>query len=129
MTPESTTPDKSRHARKVQVGKVTSNKMDKSITVVVERKVRHPIYEKYIKRRTKLHAHDENNEAKVGDTVEIVACRPMSRLKRGRLVRVIETSVLGGAGLTDAERGAEGMFEKPAEEATSETGDQGSAEA
>ena len=89
MTPESTTPDKSRHARKVHVGKVTSNKMDKSITVVVERKVRHPIYEKYIKRRTKLHAHDENNEAGVGDTVEVMSTRPMSKLKRWRLVKIV----------------------------------------
>ncbi len=78
-----------RRARKVQVGKVTSAKMDKSITVMVERKVRHPVYEKYVRRRTKLHAHDESNEAKVGDTVELMATRPISKLKRWRLVKVV----------------------------------------
>ncbi len=88
---EKTTPQKgtARRARKKQVGKVTSAKMDKSITVVVDRKVRHPIYEKYVRRRTKLHAHDETNEAKVGDTVELMAARPISKLKRWRLVKVI----------------------------------------
>ncbi len=88
---EKTTPQKGtvRRARKKQVGKVTSAKMDKSITVVVDRKVRHPIYEKYVRRRTKLHAHDETNEAKVGDTVELMAARPISKLKRWRLVKVI----------------------------------------
>ena len=90
MTPETTKPaDKPRRARKMQVGKVTSNKMDKSITVVVERKVRHPIYEKYIKRRTKLHAHDEKNEAHIGDTVELMSIRPLSKLKRWRLVKIV----------------------------------------
>ncbi len=78
-----------RRARKMQVGKVTSAKMDKSITVVVERKVRHPVYEKYVRRRTKLHAHDAANEAKVGDTVELMATRPISKLKRWRLVKVV----------------------------------------
>ena len=78
-----------RGVRKAQVGKVTSAKVDKSITVVVERKVRHPVYEKYIRRRTKLHAHDESNEAKVGDTVEVMAARPISKLKRWRLVKII----------------------------------------
>ena len=88
---EKTTPQKgtARRTRKAQVGKVTSAKMDKSITVVVDRKVRHPIYEKYVRRRTKLHAHDETNEAKVGDTVELMAARPISKLKRWRLVKVI----------------------------------------
>ena len=74
-----------RKARKVYTGKVSSAKMDKSITVVVDRVVPHPVYEKYIRRRTRLHAHDENNEACVGDTVEIVATRPLSKLKRFRL--------------------------------------------
>jgi small subunit ribosomal protein S17 len=81
-----------RRARKVQVGKVTSAKMDKSITVVVERKMRHPVYEKYVRRRTKLHAHDEGNEAKVGDTVAVMATRPISKLKRWRLVKVLARS-------------------------------------
>ncbi len=77
-----------RARRKVQTGKVTSAKMDKSITVVVERLVKHSVYDKFLRRRTKLHAHDENNEAKVGDVVELVATRPLSKLKRWRLVRV-----------------------------------------
>ena len=78
-----------RRARKMQVGKVTSAKMDKSITVVLERKMRHPVYEKYVRQRTKLHAHDEKNEAKVGDTVAVMATRPISKLKRWRLVKVL----------------------------------------
>lgn len=83
---------KARRARKLQVGKVTSAKMDKSITVVVERKMRHPVYEKYVRRRTKLHAHDESNEAKVGDTVALMATRPISKLKRWRLVKVLASA-------------------------------------
>lgn len=79
----------SRRARKVQVGRVASDKMDKSITVVVERMMRHPVYDKYVRRRTKLHAHDEANEAKVGDTVAVMATRPISKLKRWRLVKVV----------------------------------------
>ena len=78
-----------RRARKLQVGKVTSAKMDKSITVAIERKMRHAVYDKYVRRRTKLHAHDETNEAKVGDTVELMATRPISKLKRWRLVKVL----------------------------------------
>ncbi len=78
-----------RRARKVQTGKVTSAKMDKTITVVVERKVRHPVYDKFVRRRTKLHAHDEAREANVGDTVEVMATRPISKLKRWRLIKVI----------------------------------------
>ncbi|MHC5063176.1 MAG: 30S ribosomal protein S17 [Planctomycetota bacterium] len=80
---------KTRGRRKIQVGQVTSDKMDKSITVMVERRVKHPIYEKFVRRSTKLHAHDENNEAKIGDRVEIAETRPMSKLKRFRLLRVI----------------------------------------
>ena len=78
-----------RRARKVQVGTVTSDKRDKTITLVVERLVRHPIYEKYIRRRTKLHAHDDKNEAKVGDTVEVMSIRPLSKSKRWRLVKIV----------------------------------------
>ena len=81
--------DKARNARKVYQGKVKSDKMDKTITVVVERLVRHPIYEKFIRRQTKMHAHDEQNEARVGDTVEIVATRPLSKLKRFRLLKIV----------------------------------------
>jgi small subunit ribosomal protein S17 len=64
--------------------------MQKTVVVEVRRKVRHPLYEKYLSRRTKLYAHDENNEAKVGDIVEIMQTRPLSRLKRWRLVRVVQ---------------------------------------
>ena len=82
-----------RKPRKLQTGTVTSNKADKTITIAVERLVRHPMYEKFIRRRTKLHAHDENNEAGIGDVVEIMQTRPMSKLKRWRLVRIVRKSV------------------------------------
>jgi small subunit ribosomal protein S17 len=72
------------------VGKVVSNKMDKTIAVSIERLVKHPIYGKYIRRTTKVLAHDENNEAKEGDTVAIKPCWPMSRHKSWLLVRVVE---------------------------------------
>lgn len=72
------------------VGTVSSDKMDKTITVLVERLIKHPIYGKYIKRSTKFHAHDENNICKVGDLVEIKQSRPMSKLKSWELVKVIE---------------------------------------
>ena len=72
------------------VGRVSSDKMDKTITVLVERLVKHPIYGKYIKRSTKFHAHDENNICKAGDLVEIKQSRPMSKLKSWALVKVIE---------------------------------------
>jgi len=71
-------------------GRVVSDKMDKTVTVLVERKVPHPIYGKYVKRSTKLHAHDENNECKMGDTVSIEECRPLSKNKSWRLVKVLE---------------------------------------
>jgi len=72
------------------VGRVVSNKMQKSITVLVERRVKHPLYGKFIRRSTKLHAHDENNECGIGDTVSITECRPISKTKTWRLVSVIE---------------------------------------
>ena len=75
---------------RTRVGRVVSNKMDKSITVMVERRVKHPLYGKYITRSTKLHAHDENNECGIGDTVSITECRPISKTKTWRLVSVIE---------------------------------------
>ncbi|MFC1237099.1 30S ribosomal protein S17 [Vibrio sp. DW001] len=71
-------------------GRVVSNKMDKSITVAIERMVKHPIYGKFVKRTTKLHAHDENNECGLGDTVEISECRPLSKTKSWTLVSVLE---------------------------------------
>ena len=70
-------------------GRVVSDKMDKSITVAVERKVKHPIYGKYIKRTTKLHAHDETNQCNVGDVVTVRECRPMSKTKNWALVDII----------------------------------------
>ena len=71
-------------------GRVISDKMDKSITVLVERKVPHPIYGKYVKRSTKLHAHDENNECQMGDLVQISEPRPVSKTKSWRLVKILE---------------------------------------
>ena len=71
-------------------GKVVSNKMDKSITVLIERKVKHPMYGKYITRSTKLHAHDEQNVCQEGDIVTISECRPLSKTKNWTLVEVVE---------------------------------------
>jgi len=71
-------------------GKVISNKMDKSITVLIERKVKHPVYGKYITRSTKLHAHDEQNVCQEGDIVTISECRPLSKTKNWMLVEVVE---------------------------------------
>jgi small subunit ribosomal protein S17 len=75
---------------RTRIGRVISNKMDKSITVLVERRVKHPLYGKYITRSSKLHAHDENNECGIGDTVTITECRPISKTKTWRLVNVVE---------------------------------------
>jgi small subunit ribosomal protein S17 len=71
-------------------GRVVSNKMNKTITVMVERRIQHPLYGKFISRRTKLHAHDEGNECKEGDLVQIEECRPLSKTKAWRLVKVLE---------------------------------------
>ncbi len=79
-----------RKIRKTKTGVVSSDKMDKTITVAVERKVKHPIYGKFVKKTTKFHAHDDNNEAKPGDVVKIIETRPLSKTKRWRLVEVIE---------------------------------------
>lgn len=79
-----------RNLRKVRVGVVTSNKMAKTIIVAVERKVKHPIYGKFVKKTTKFHAHDEKNECSIGDTVRIMETRPLSKTKRWRLVEVVE---------------------------------------
>ncbi len=75
-------------------GRVVSNKMDKTITVLVERRVKHPVYKKYIKRSTKFHAHDEKNECNEGDLVTIAQCRPLSKSKSWQLVRVDEQAVI-----------------------------------
>ena len=79
-----------RNLRKIRTGVVTRNKMTKTITVAVERKVKHPIYGKFVKKTTRFHAHDEKNECSIGDTVRIMETRPMSKTKRWRLVDVIE---------------------------------------
>lgn len=75
---------------RTKTGRVVSSKMDKSITVLVERQVAHPKYGKFLKRTTKLHAHDENNECGEGDVVVIEECRPLSKTKSWRLVKVVE---------------------------------------
>ena len=83
-----------QESNRTLTGRVSSNKMDKSITVVVERKVKHPIYGKYVRRSTKVHAHDEQNECNIGDTVTVEQCRPISKSKTWRLVRVVERANL-----------------------------------
>ena len=92
-TTEAQTPqaaEASRNARKERVGLVVSDKMDKTITVAIERQVKHPIYGKFVKKTTKLMAHDEANDAGAGDTVRIMEMRPMSKRKRWRLVEIVE---------------------------------------
>jgi len=79
-----------RNLRKERVGVVTSNKMDKTITVAVERREKHPIYGKFVKKTSKFAAHDEKNDCGIGDTVKIMETRPLSKNKRWRLVEVIE---------------------------------------
>ncbi|MBI3220460.1 MAG: 30S ribosomal protein S17 [Bacteroidetes bacterium] len=79
-----------RNLRKERVGKVTSNKMTKSITVAIDRKVKHPIYGKFMNKTTKFMAHDEKNEAGIGDIVRIMETRPLSKSKRWRLVEIVE---------------------------------------
>ncbi|MCU0352142.1 MAG: 30S ribosomal protein S17 [Cytophagales bacterium] len=79
-----------RNARKERIGRVVSDKMDKSITVAIERKVKHPKYGKFMKKTTKLMAHDEKNECGIGDTVKIMETRPLSKNKRWRLIEIIE---------------------------------------
>ena len=81
-----------RNNRKTRIGKVVSDKMDKTIVVGIETLVRHPLYGKSIKRTTKFKAHDENNECKIGDKVKIMETRPLSKDKRWRLVEIIENA-------------------------------------
>ena len=90
MAATETTTSVVRNLRKTRVGIVSSNKMDKTITVKVERKIKHPLYGKFLKKTTSFHAHDENNECSIGDTVKIMESRPMSKTKRWRLVEVVE---------------------------------------
>jgi small subunit ribosomal protein S17 len=79
-----------RNLRKVRVGRVLSNKMDKSVVVAVERKVKHPIYGKFQKKTTKLMVHDEQNQCGIGDTIKVMETRPLSKNKRWRLVEILE---------------------------------------
>jgi len=79
-----------RNLRKTRTGVVTSNKMTKTITVAVERKVKHPIYGKFVKKTSSFHAHDEKNECAIGDVVKIMESRPLSKTKRWRLVEIVE---------------------------------------
>ena len=79
-----------RNLRKERVGVVSSNKMDKSITVAVKWKEKHPIYGKFVSKTKKFHAHDEKNECNIGDTVRIMETRPLSKLKRWRLTEILE---------------------------------------
>ena len=79
-----------RNLRKTRIGRVVSDKMDKTIVVAVEDHVKHPLYKKIVKRTYKLKAHDENNECKIGDTVKVMETRPLSKDKRWRLVEIME---------------------------------------
>ena len=83
-------------ARPVE-GRVLSDRMDKTITVLVERSVKHSLYKKYVRRSTRLHVHDEDNEGRTGDRVEIVPCRPLSKTKSWRLERIVSRAEGGGA--------------------------------
>ena len=76
-------------------GKVVSNKMDKSIVVMTERRVKHPLYGKFVSKSTKIHAHDENNDCSIGDVVTIRECRPISKTKSWTLVEVVERGIAG----------------------------------
>jgi small subunit ribosomal protein S17 len=84
---------KGRGRRKTQVGMVVSDKMDKTVTVLVERLTKHPVYKKYIRKRAKFKAHDENNACRLGDKVLIIETRPLSKEKRWRVREVIEKAV------------------------------------
>lgn len=89
---QAATPAAERSQRKVRVGKVVGNKMQKSIVVALERKVPHPIYKKYFRRTSTVMAHDEKREAGIGDVVRIMETRPLSKRKRWRLIEIVEKS-------------------------------------
>ena len=86
--------EQTRNLRKTMIGIVTSNKMDKTVVVSVERKVRHSVYGKIVKRTYKLKAHDENNSCNVGDTVKVMETRPLSKDKRWRVVEIVEKAII-----------------------------------
>jgi len=83
-------PSAARHRRRIKQGRVQSDKMDKTIVVVTETRVPHPVYKKIMRKSVRFKAHDEANEAKTGDVVRIAECRPMSREKRWRLIEIVE---------------------------------------
>ncbi len=87
---ENTQALETRRARKTRIGKVISDKMEKTVVVTIERRVQHPVYGKMVRRTKKLKAHDEQNEAKTGDTVRIMETRPLSKDKRWRVVEILE---------------------------------------
>ena len=89
----SSAPSGSRNTRKTQIGFVSSRSGDKSVKVTIDYKTPHPLYHKVINRKTVLHVHDEKNEAKLGDKIEVMETRPISRLKRWRVIRVVEAAV------------------------------------
>ncbi len=78
--------------QKTKSGVVTSDKMDQTVTVMIERKIKHPLYKKYIKKSTKVHAHDPENKCQEGDSVKIVECRPISKTKSWKVVEIVETA-------------------------------------
>ncbi len=82
--------DEQKIKRRTVTGRVVSDKMDKTVTVLVERRVKHPLYGKYVRRSTKVHAHDEANEGRLGDWVTVEECRPLSKTKSWRLTEVVE---------------------------------------
>jgi small subunit ribosomal protein S17 len=82
--------DDARHRRRVKQGVVRSDKMDKTIVVVTETRIAHPVYKKFVRKSVRFKAHDENNTAGIGDTVRIMECRPMSKDKRWRLIEIVE---------------------------------------
>ena len=89
-TVETTASTVERNRRRVKQGRVASNKMDKTIVVVTETRIAHPVYKKFVRKSVRFKAHDENNTAGIGDTVRIAECRPMSKDKRWRLVEIVE---------------------------------------
>ena len=100
----STATSGSRSARKTQIGFVTSRSGDKSVKVTIAYKTPHPLYHKVVNRQTVLHVHDEKNEAKIGDKVEVMETRPLSRLKRWRIVSVIQAAVTSfGDAITESD--------------------------
>jgi small subunit ribosomal protein S17 len=117
MTTATTTPtgNQKRKLRTRLIGMVTSDKVSKTRKVVVEYLSRHSKYNKYVKRQTVLHVHDEKNECRVGDQVEVMACRPMSKTKTYRLVRIVTKGTQIDTSIIEGE--ASKMFEKKKEEA------------